>query len=125
ALGDVPADATPEERLGAVRRLLLGGIPSIMPYAVPIGVAGFGAYVAGTRLLGNLATPVELETVRRALPHNPTTEMDLALWALARSARSDPAAARCLSAESQQHPAAAYRAGTLPEPLQQGLTSFL
>src|SRR5206468_249506 len=60
-----------------------------------------------------------------ALPHNPTTEMDLALWELSRRARSDPGAARCLSERSPDALAATYRAGALPAALQQGLQPFL
>ncbi len=49
-------------------------------------VCGLLAYNLAGRLLDDLATPDELQSVLRGLPHNPTTEMDLALWDLARVA---------------------------------------
>src|SRR3712207_9399360 len=44
-----------------------------------------------SKLLGNLAADHERQVVLRGLPHNPTTEMDLALWALAQEVQGDPA----------------------------------
>jgi len=57
-------------------------------------VAGFASYNAAGRILGKRATQDELRTVLRSLPFNPTTEMDLALWDLARRTRDDPDAER-------------------------------
>ena len=61
----------------------------------------------------------------RSLPNNPTTEMDLALWALAREARSDPDSARVAGQTPPERLAEEYRDGTLPPKLQGGLTDFL
>ena len=63
--------------------------------------------------------------VRRALPHNPTTEMDLELWALSRRVDADPAARTALEAQTPSDLAAAFALGTLPPVLQRGLAEFL
>jgi pyruvate,water dikinase len=63
--------------------------------------------------------------VARGLPHNVTTEMDLALWATAHQIVQDAAAL----AHFQQHDAAGlarqYLAGTLPPVAQETLAAFL
>jgi pyruvate,water dikinase len=61
----------------------------------------------------------------RALPHNPTTEMDLALWALAREARADQEITRMLGETSPERLAEDYRDGSLPPKLQTSLADFL
>ena len=122
--GAVAADATPAERLDAAERLLASfGLIGIQ--LLPVAAVGLGASALAGRLLGDLATAAERQTALRALPHNPTTEMDLALWALAQRCRSDAASA--LALRENQPPALAerYRVGALPLTLQQGLTDFL
>ncbi|RIK38696.1 MAG: phosphoenolpyruvate synthase [Chloroflexi bacterium] len=63
--------------------------------------------------------------IARGLPHNVTTEMDLALWATAQQIRSDPVAL----AHVQQHDAAELAlqtsAGELPSTAQAALDAFL
>src|SRR5690348_16305383 len=51
--------------------------------------------------------------------------MDLALWALARRVRADAAAATALRTGAPAELGEAYRAGTLPPTLQDGLRAFL
>ena len=75
---------TATERLDEIDRFAAVTLPYVFPRLVAMVVAGMISYIAATRLLGDRATPDELLTVTRGLPHNPTTEMDLALWALAR-----------------------------------------
>ncbi|HEX5851408.1 MAG TPA: PEP/pyruvate-binding domain-containing protein, partial [Rubrobacter sp.] len=76
--------------LVAAERLLRDGPPEILRNVPPVFVTGLLVNALAGKLLGNLATFDERRVAMRALPHNPTTEMDLALWALAREARSDP-----------------------------------
>ena len=83
ALGHVEANATPEERLEAARRLLFEGPAQVVPLAVPAFVGGLLCWRAANKLLEGIATPQEMETTFRGLPNNPTTTMDLALWAAA------------------------------------------
>src|SRR5215212_7665543 len=80
--------------LVAAERLLRDGPRKILPNVPPVFVAGLAANALAGKLLGDLATDDERRVAMRALPHNPTTEMDLALWALAREARADPDIAR-------------------------------
>jgi rifampicin phosphotransferase len=125
ALGDVPRDADAEQRLRAVDRLLLGFPPRILPGVAPVFASGMGAYALAGVLLRNLADDDERQVVMRGLPHNPTTEMDLALWALVEEVRVDPAAARAVRERPPERLAHDYRSGTLPPSLQAGLTNFL
>ena len=98
-----------------------------MPRVFGYPAAGFFMLALARRLLGDRATPGELQTVLRGLPHNVTTEMDLELWQLARNAiRADqtrPGRRSC------RRPAPSwprrYRARALPPVAQRGLTAFL
>jgi rifampicin phosphotransferase len=76
-------------------------------------------------LLRGLASDDERQVVLRGLPHNPTTEMDLALWALAQEVRADPASARTVREIPPEQLARDYRSGDLPPKLQSGLAKFL
>jgi phosphohistidine swiveling domain-containing protein len=123
--GEVSQSASAAERLDAVERVLLGGPPGILPGVPPAFGTGLIAGALAGKLLGNLATDDERRVVLRALPHNPTTEMDLALWALAREVRGDPAASRAVRETPPEQLAHEYRGGTLPPKLQAGLADFL
>ena len=123
--GDVSPDAGTAERLTAAERLLLGAPPEILPHVPPVFAAGLAANALAGKLLGDLATDDERRVAMRALPHNPTTEMDLALWALAREARTDPDSARALGETPAERLAEEYRGGSLPPKLQTSLADFL
>jgi rifampicin phosphotransferase len=125
ALGDVPRDADAAQRLRAVERLLRGFPPRVLPGVLPIFVTGLGAYALAGVLLRDLAADDERQVVLRGLPHNPTTEMDLALWALAQEVRADPAVARIVHETPPERLARDYRSGDLPSQLRAGLTNFL
>jgi pyruvate,water dikinase len=60
-------------------------IPTMLPKALPVPLAGFLTLAIARRLLGS---GEGLETVLRGLPHNVTTEMDLELWRVATELRS-------------------------------------
>jgi pyruvate,water dikinase len=121
----LPASAGAEERLALAATLLLTWPGRLVPQAMALLVAGLGALALAWRLLGERVSAEERDTVTRALPHNPTTEMDLELWALAGRARADAAAAAALRAGAPDVLAAAFRRGRLPEVLQSGLAAFL
>ena len=61
----------------------------------------------------------------RGLPHNVTTEMDLALWDLAVRVRADRAAAALVAGTGADELSVRYRAGDLPPVLQRAMTAFL
>jgi pyruvate,water dikinase len=61
----------------------------------------------------------------RGLPDNPTTEMNLALWALAQIVRGDPPTAALVQHTPPTQLSDAYRSSSLPPALQRGLAQFL
>jgi rifampicin phosphotransferase len=125
AAGDVTPNAGAAERLSAAECLLLSGPPDMLPNVPPVFVAGLAANALAGKLLGGLATEDERRVAMRALPHNPTTEMDLTLWELAKEARADPDIARMLDETPPERLAEDYRGGSLPLKLQTSLADFL
>jgi phosphohistidine swiveling domain-containing protein len=123
--GEVSQGASAAERLDTVERVLLGGPPGILPGVPPSFGTGLIASALAGKLLGDLATDDERRVALRAIPHNPTTEMDLALWALAQGVRGDPVATRAVRETPPEELAREYRGGTLPLKLQAGLADFL
>ena len=121
----VSPGASSIDRLGAFERHFLLDIGRVARTALPTAFAGIASAVLATRLLKRIATPDEVQTVLRSLPHNPTTEMDLSLWALARQIHADPAVAYKVRNIPPEQLAQAYREGQLPPLLQQGLAEFL
>ncbi len=116
------------ERLAVVERMLASVPPTLLAYVMP----GFAPSMAMLNLLFRLARNVDggrelVLEITRGLPYNVTTEMDLALWAVAQQIRADPASRACFGADDT--PAAelarAYLAGTLPEVAQRALDGFL
>jgi phosphohistidine swiveling domain-containing protein len=125
ALGEVPAGVDAATRLALIEEMLMAGLPRLMLRVMPVALVGLFSRTLAGRLLGDLATAEELERVVRALPHNPTTEMDLALWSLADELRADPASAQALTDQPAAVLAAAYRDEQLPAVLQASLQDFL
>ena len=121
----VPATATPAERLDRIERALGSEVLEVGPKLMPAAAAGLGMLVMAGRLLGEDATATELQTVLRGLPHNITTEMDLALWTLATTIRQDESTRGRFLGEPPAQLAEAFRAGTLPAVAQRGISDFL
>lgn len=116
---------TPAERLDAFERLFLSWPPRMFPKLIAMVAAGFLSYNVAGRLLRGVASNDELRTVLRGLPFNPTTEMDLELWAIARRARDDPPSRAALAERTPEQLSEDYRRRTLPELLQRELETFL
>ena len=125
SLGDVGPEADAEQRLRTIERLLQGLPQRILAGVAPVFATGLGTYALAGLLVRGLATDDERQTVLRGLPHNPTTEMDLALWALAQEVRHDPTAAREVRETPPERLAQDYRSGNLSPKLQAGLMNFL
>jgi pyruvate,water dikinase len=121
---DVPADAAPEQRLDHVERQL-GTVFLLMPTIIGYPIGGFLLLALARKLLGPLAKPGELQTVLRGLPHNVTTEMDLALWDLTQQIRADEQSALVLGLGPVDEVVKAFVRGSLPPVAQRGLTDFL
>jgi len=112
-------------RLDAFERLFLTWLPRVFPKLVAMVATGFLSYNVAGRLLRGVASPDELRTVLRGLPFNPTTEMDLELWAIARRTRADGPSRAALADRSAAELSAAFRRGALPASLQREMQAFL
>jgi pyruvate,water dikinase len=116
------------ERLALWQRGLDFITGTAFPRLFPVVVTGMGSFFQLRRLvtreLGSDRLALE---VARGLPHNVTTEMDLALWGVAQQIRSaaDPAVAAAFAAASPADLAAEYQAGTLPPAAQTALAGFM
>jgi phosphohistidine swiveling domain-containing protein len=121
----LPAPLSAAQRVAWAERMLLTWPARILPRVIPLLMVGIGSLGLAWRLLGDLVSGEEKDILTRALPYNPTTQMDLALWMLARRVRSDPPAFAVLRERSSSELGQAYRAAALPPTLQSGLAEFL
>ncbi|RSN25914.1 pyruvate, water dikinase [Amycolatopsis sp. WAC 04169] len=120
-----PDDATARQRLSFVESIRgdVCRIEANLPRDANTAGA-VGGQLAG-RLLRGYVDEAEIATVFRAVPHNPTTEMDLALWRTGESIRRDDGALRLLLDTAPDELAAKQLAGTLPDVIQHGVAAFL
>jgi rifampicin phosphotransferase len=125
ATANVEAITDPRTRVAAVERLLFDTLPPLLSATTPVMLGGMGTFALARILLGDLASEDELQIVVRGSPDNVTTEMNLALWALAQAARGDPPAAALIQHTPPAQLSDAYRSGSLPASLQRGLAQFL
>ena len=117
-----PVTGDGRARLAHVVATLRAIIP-IMPTTVPAAGAGFLALGLARRVAGPDLDAQAVHEVLRGLPHNVTTDMDLALWALA--TRLDEASAAALRSAGPAALAERYHARALPPVLQRELAAFL
>jgi pyruvate,water dikinase len=115
----------PRSRVRAVERLFKKTLPRLLSATAPVMLGSLGTFALASKLLGDLASGDERQIVLRGLRHNPTTEMNLALWALAQTVQADLPTATLVRNSSSAQLSDGYRSGTLPPPLQHGLTQFL
>jgi len=121
----LPAGAAPIQRLDHVERVLATELIPLLPTIAPGAVPGFLMLALASRLLGDRARPGEVQSVLRGLPHNVTTEMDLALWEVANRIRTDPAAAELMRTAPTGELVERFHAGTLPPVAAAALAGFL
>ncbi len=110
----------------AVEQTALNMPPLLLPYLLPGVIAG----QVPLQLLIRLGSqspegPERAMELTRGLPHNVTTEMDLALWAASRAAASDPASRGAFEECAAETLAKDYQAGKLPGAAQQAVGDFL
>src|SRR5438552_2512906 len=122
---DLPEDATSEQRLDAFENLILRVTPRLFPRMIGTIMPAMLSFALAVRMLRGKARMDELQTITRGAMHNPTTEMDLALWALCTDVRADADSREALIRRTPAELAADYRRGTLAPRLQSGLKSFL
>jgi pyruvate,water dikinase len=100
-----PTGASSHERLAFAERILLEETIPLGPTVMPAAAAGLAMLALAGKLLGPDVQSDDLQTVLRGLPHNITTEMDLALWELAERLRQQPGAEKALHDGSPLPPA--------------------
>ncbi len=125
AMDDAGPLTTPALRLDAFERLLLTTPPRMFPRLVAMAVAGLISFNLASRLFRGVASEDELRTLLRGLRFNPTTEMDLELWAIASRTRNDPLSRAALADRPPAELSAEFRRDALPPPLQRELATFL
>ncbi|HEV2579879.1 MAG TPA: PEP/pyruvate-binding domain-containing protein [Ktedonobacteraceae bacterium] len=125
AAASVQQGADLTDRLTALEQRLPGRVTSVFRTIPVMMISGLGSYALSGRLLKGIATADEMRIVLRGLPHNPTTEMDLELWALAERVQADAVAAQAVRETLPERLTQQYREGTLPTTLQHGLGEFL
>jgi pyruvate,water dikinase len=110
-----------------------------LPRTFLLFVSGVGAGVASLNLLNKLAADLAKEggsneaqpwsdqvlEVTRGLPNNPTTEMDLRLWEIARAVRGDPSAWQEFRKFSSPELAERFCTGEMSPAAQQLIRRFL
>lgn len=120
------AAQTPLERVDFYEQSLLQAMSILKPSVLPGIVSGIAAMGIVQRLARTLPDGAALGLeLMRGLPHNVTTEMDLALWQTAQTIRADREAAARMQAATPAALAADYLAGRLPTVAQQALATFL
>ena len=122
---ELPVAASATDRLDAFERLMLQGAGALLPRLLGIMAPAMLTLGLANVLLRGRARADELQTLTLGAPYNPTTEMDLALWSLAVSVRSDAESRTALLERTAGELAGAYRAAALPARLQSGLSAFL
>ena len=117
--------ATPRKLVTTIEQTVIEQFPYVMFNIMPLIFLVFGLPAIAKRLLKGLATDNEIQVVRRGLPYNPTTEMDLKLWHLAQRLRAESTIVTLFHDKQPAQLAQAYRTESLPPLLQQGLADFL
>ncbi len=129
SLNDEAAEASIQDTTDLADRLIaleqLPGRARLLRVIPPTMACALGSYALSSKLLKDIATPDEMQIVLRGLPHNPTTEMDLKLWALAKLIQSDAIATQVVCETPPAQLAQQYHEGTLPPTLQLELAKFL
>jgi len=115
------------ELVDVIEDASINQIAMLMPVLVAAVASGQGAPLQIlTRISAQVARGPELVMdLTRGLPYNVTTEMDLALWQMARTIRSEPGTAAYFAATPVAGLVSAYRLGSLPPPAQAAVIDFL
>jgi pyruvate,water dikinase len=105
-------------------------INNAFPYAVPEIAPGAAAGLIPFFILNKISTHLTGSSdlgleITRGLPNNVTTEMDLALWSIAKAIRAEKAAYQHLISTEPEILAIEYLENRLPEPTQSQVTGFL
>ncbi len=125
------------QRLDRVNHLLPDLAAGNLPYTFLRFVSGVAAGMSAWNALNMIAgkaledpaARAEVQDlvlqVTRGMPYNPTTEMDLALWEMAKAIRSDPDSRAAVQGGQAEELARLYQAGKLPAPVMRAAERFL
>ncbi len=117
---------TLEERVAVAEEELVRVFEHLLGLFVPRYWAGAGSQMVLHRLARSVPGGTEYAlAATRGLPHNVTTAMGLELWRTADVIRSDPEARTLFLESSPEDLAERYLAGTLREPAQSAVATFL
>ncbi|MGC1378772.1 MAG: PEP/pyruvate-binding domain-containing protein [Anaerolineales bacterium] len=115
-------------RLANVTAFIEDRVANALPFLLPKFIPVLGPSMAALNLLNEIAGEqnrgLALE-VTRGLPHNVTTQMDLALWATASAIRADAASAGVFRESDAPTLARRYLDGNLPSAAQHAVSGFL
>ncbi len=130
AIARAQADMDQAESLADVLATAEGFLDKTFTAIFPAILPRIAAGMAPLYLLLRLSreTPAGRQTaleVTRGMPHNVTTEMDLALWQTAQAIRADAASLAAVQTGAAAELAARYQAGQLPEAAQMAIGRFL
>jgi pyruvate,water dikinase len=112
------------ERLANVATFIREQVATALPFLLPKFIPVMGPSMAALSILREFSPERALD-VTRSLPHNVTTEMDLALWETARAIQADSASATLFREIPAAELAAHYLNGTLPLGAQTAIARFL
>ncbi|WP_140416301.1 PEP/pyruvate-binding domain-containing protein, partial [Arthrobacter globiformis] len=133
---ELPRGASPRQRLDHAEDILSRLFPNL-PAVLPLAGLGFAMLGLAGKLLGagklfgagkdgaGSNSNTDLQPVLRGLPNNVTTEMDLELWRVATSIKSDPHSVAVLTGHAPAVLAHRFAAGELPAAAQARLAGFL
>jgi phosphohistidine swiveling domain-containing protein len=120
------------QRLQFLQEDTTAGLYKLFPRFLPVlgpTMISLGVLTRITRNDNNTKTDHGFSTnvleLTRGLPNNVTTEMDLALWELAKNIRSDPDSLKTFLDSDAPALASRYLSGTLPEMAQKIVTNFM
>ena len=113
-------------RLSRLEEMLTQAFRFLLPQFIPRFAPAMGSLNLLNHLAAGLPEGSDLAlAITRGMPHNVTTEMDLALWAVARRIKDDAASAARFAQTGPEALAAGYRAGRLPGVAQEAVDGFL
>lgn len=117
---------TLSQRVTLFEEVMGNGFALLMPRFLPLMIGGVGSLNILMQLSKHLPPgTVDPLTLTRGLPHNVTTEMDMALWQTAQKIRADEDTAAFFSAQSAADLAEDYLQGALPPVAQTAVADFL
>jgi pyruvate,water dikinase len=120
------AQTTLEGRLACVEEVIAAAFPWVFRRFLPRFAVAMGSLNLLLRISRELPGGREAAlTVTRGLPHNVTTEMDLALWGIAQAIRSDGEALDWVREGDPATMADGFLAGRLPRTAQEEISAFL